>query len=140
EVQRRYGHPVICSLHPRTQQRMLEYGVRADDDQVRFVTPLGFADFVALERTAFCALSDSGTVQEECCIFHVPNVTIRDVTERPETIDCGSNVLSGCEPEDVLRCVETVVSRPPDWIPPAEYLVPDVSSTVVKIVTGFFRD
>jgi UDP-N-acetylglucosamine 2-epimerase (non-hydrolysing) len=100
---------------------------------------MGFADFVSLERTALCALSDSGTVQEECCLFHVPNVTLRDVTERPETIDCGSNILSGCEPEAVLRCVETVLSRPPNWTPPAEYLAKDVSTTVAKIVLGFHR-
>ena len=63
----------------------------------------GFFDFVALEQAAFCVLSDSGTVQEECCIFRVPNVTIRDVTERPETIECGSNMLAGADPERVLR-------------------------------------
>ncbi len=137
DVQRRYGHPVICSLHPRTRQKMQQYGIGADNEQVRFLTPLGFPDFVALERTALCALSDSGTVQEECCIFRVPNVTLRDVTERPETIDCGSNILSGCEPDSVLRCVETALSRPANWTPPAEYLAVDVSSTVAKIVLGF---
>jgi UDP-N-acetylglucosamine 2-epimerase (non-hydrolysing) len=63
-------------------------------------------------------------------------VTIRDVTERPETIECGSNMLSGCEPEAILRCMETVLSRAPTWAPPAEYLAKAVSSTVVKIVLG----
>jgi UDP-N-acetylglucosamine 2-epimerase (non-hydrolysing) len=136
QVQRKYERPVICSLHPRTKQKMQQYGVGGDNPQVRFVTPLGFFDFVALERSAFCVLSDSGTVQEECCIFHVPTVTIRDVTERPETLECGSNMLSGCEPEAILRCMETVLSRPPTWTPPAEYLAKAVSSTVVRIVLG----
>jgi len=136
QIQKKYGYPVICSLHPRTKDKMQQFGVGVDNDQVRFLTPLGFFDFVALEQTAFCALSDSGTVQEECCIFHVPNVTIRDVTERPETIDCGSNMLSGCEPETILRCLETVLAQPPTWQPPAEYLVNNVSSTVAKIVLG----
>ena len=81
-------------------------------------------------------LSDSGTVQEECCIFRVPNVTIRDVTERPETIECGSNMLAGCEPGAILRCMETVLSQPPSWTPPAEYLATAVAATVVKIVLG----
>ena len=134
QVQRKYGYPVICSLHPRTRQKMEQFGVEVRNDQVRFLDPLGFFDFVALERTALCTLSDSGTVQEECCIFRVPNVTIRDVTERPETIECGSNMLSGCEPEAILRCVETVLSRAPDWQAPVEYLAPDVSTTVVKII------
>jgi UDP-N-acetylglucosamine 2-epimerase (non-hydrolysing) len=136
QVQKKYGYPIICSLHPRTKNKMQQYEVGVDNDQVRFLAPLGFFDFVALERSAFCTLSDSGTVQEECCIFHVPNVTIRDVTERPETIECGSNMLSGCEPETILRCVDTVLSKPPNWQPPIEYLAKNVSSTVIKIVLG----
>jgi UDP-N-acetylglucosamine 2-epimerase (non-hydrolysing) len=141
QIQRRYGCPVICSLHPRTRHKMQQYGVSVgyngvENDQVRLLEPLGFFDFIALERTALCVLSDSGTVQEECCIFRVPNVTIRDVTERPETVECGSNMLSGCEPETILRCVETVLAQPRDWNPPPEYLEPDVSSKVVKIVLG----
>ena len=115
---------------------MQQYGVGVDNDQVRFTPPMGFFDFVALEKTALCAISDSGTVQEECCIFHVPTVTVRDVTERPETVECGSNMLSGCEPDVILRCMETVLSQPPSWTPPAEYLAKNVSSTVVKIVLG----
>jgi len=86
-----------------------------DDPRRRFLTPLGLFDFVALERAAFCALSDSGTVQEECCIFRVPAVTLRDVTERPETLECGSNMLSGCEPKALLRCVETVLVQGRAW-------------------------
>jgi len=137
QVQRRYGYPVICSLHPRTRQKMEQYGVGTGNDQVRFLTPLGLFDFVALERAAFCVLTDSGTVQEECCIFRVPTVTIRDVTERPETIECGSNMLAGCEPDVILRCVETVLAQGRAWQPPAEYLETDVSSKVVKIVLGY---
>ncbi len=139
QVQRKYGFPVICSLHPRTKNKMQQYGVGVQNDQVKFLTPLGFFDFVALEKAAFCALSDSGTVQEECCIFHVPNVTLRDVTERPETIDCGSNMLSGSEPETILRCLDTVLANPPDWQPPLEYLEKDVSSKVARILLGYQR-
>ncbi|MFA4965613.1 MAG: UDP-N-acetylglucosamine 2-epimerase (non-hydrolyzing) [Thermoleophilia bacterium] len=133
---REYDLPVLCSLHPRTQQKMRQFGVRVADERVRFLEPLGLFDFVALERQAFCTLSDSGTVQEECCLFHVPTVTMRDVTERPETVECGSNMLAGVEPETVLRCVRTVTASPPAWTPPPEYLAPDVSSAVVKIVLG----
>lgn len=139
QVQARYNYPVICSLHPRTRHKMQQYGVGVDNDQVRFMVPLGFFDFVALERGASCALSDSGTVQEECCIFRVPNVTLRDVTERPETIECGSNMLSGCEPKKILRCLETVLCTPPTWQPPQEYLATDVSSTIVKVLLGYHK-
>lgn len=129
-----YGMPVICSLHPRTADRMKSLSVTADG--VRFVEPLGLFDFVALEQAAHCVLSDSGTVQEECCIFGVPTVTLRDVTERPETIECGSNVLSGVEPDSVLACVDLAVRRRGGWTPPAEYLADNVSETVARIVIG----
>lgn len=136
-VQQEFGYPVICSLHPRTKHKMKQYRVDTNNDKVHFITPLGLFDFIALERSGFCVLSDSGTVQEECCIFHVPNVTIRDVTERPETIECGSNILSGADPDSIMRCVQVVTSRPAAWQPPAEYLVENVSDVVVKIVTGY---
>ncbi len=138
-LQRRYRKPVIVSTHPRTRKRMERFDVRVDNRHLRFMEPLGFFDFIALEKNAFCALSDSGTVQEECCIFGVPNVTLRDVTERPETVECGSNMLAGADPDTILRCAETVLSRKPDWTAPPEYLVENVSRTVCKILLGHLR-
>jgi len=134
-----YAMPVIVSTHPRTRARMQAFGIGARSDQVRFLPPFGFFDFIALERSAFCVLSDSGTVQEECCLFRVANVTLRDVTERPETIECGSNMLSGADPEMVLQCVRTVLAHQRQWTVPPEYLVEHVSDTVVKIVLGYRR-
>ena len=132
-----YALPVIVSSHPRTLSVMRRFNLAPDALRgVQFEDAFGFFDFIALERSALCVLSDSGTVQEECCIFRVPNVTIRDVTERPETIECGSNILSGVEPETILRCVRTVLAQEPNWTVPPEYLVPHVSETVAKIVTG----
>jgi UDP-N-acetylglucosamine 2-epimerase (non-hydrolysing) len=136
-VQDEFELPVVVSVHPRTRARMDEYGLGADGREIVFATPFGFPDFVALERSAHGVLSDSGTVQEECCIFRVANVTIRDVTERQETLECGSNMLSGVEPENVLRCVRTVLAQRAEWRVPPEYVVDDVSSTVVKLVLAF---
>lgn len=132
-----YGFPVICSLHPRTRAKAAEFGIPLESSGVHYLEPMGFFDFIRLEQTAFCLLSDSGTVQEEGCIFGVPNVTIRDVTERPETVDCGSNVLAGSDPERILRLVEFVTSRPHTWQPPPEYMVPHVAATVGRILLGF---
>ncbi len=132
-----YKVPVICSLHPRTRSQLQKQGKVMERSGVRAVEPLGLFDFVHLEQRALCVLTDSGTVQEECCIFKVPNVTLRDVTERPETIEVGSNILTGPEPDSIASCVRTVVKRPCDWAPPKEYLVPVVSSTVVKAVLGY---
>ena len=82
-------------------------------------------------------LTDSGTVQEECCIFGVPSVTVRDSTERLETIECGSNALSGIEPAAIERCTNVALSREHGWWePPPEYLVGDVSAIVCSILLG----
>jgi UDP-N-acetylglucosamine 2-epimerase (non-hydrolysing) len=136
-LQVEYGVPVIVSTHPRTRLRMERFGIDAGNDNVRFLSPFGFFDFIHLEMNALCVLSDSGTVQEECCILRRPNVTIRDVTERPETIECGSNLLSGVEPGAVMRCVESVLGRKCDWTPPSEYVAEHVSDTVIKIVLDY---
>ncbi|HST51638.1 MAG TPA: UDP-N-acetylglucosamine 2-epimerase (non-hydrolyzing) [Pyrinomonadaceae bacterium] len=136
-LNKEYGLPVVCSLHPRTRRRMEHFGVGAERDGLKFLSPLGLFDFVALEQRAFCVLSDSGTVQEECCIFNVANVTLRDVTERPETLECGSNILSGASPQDVMRCVRTATERRGEWEVPPEYLAKSVSDTASKLVLGY---
>ena len=138
-LEQKYGLPIIVSTHPRTRNRVDSFGVDLRDSRLRFLPPFGFFDFIHLERNASCVLSDSGTVQEECCIFGVPNVTLRDVTERPETIECGSNMLSGAEPDSILRCVETVVNAAGSWTPPSEYVMTNVSETVTKIVLAYRR-
>jgi UDP-N-acetylglucosamine 2-epimerase (non-hydrolysing) len=137
ELHKQYGHPVICSLHPRTRAKAQTFGVDLNRAGIRFLDPLGFFDFIKLEQNAFCLISDSGTVQEEACLFRVPTVTIRDVTERPETIECGSNVLTGCDPRHILQMVGLVTSQPANWQPPGEYLAAQVAMTVCRIVLGF---
>ncbi|MDI6901111.1 MAG: UDP-N-acetylglucosamine 2-epimerase (non-hydrolyzing) [Anaerosomatales bacterium] len=129
-----YGRPALCALHPRTADKMRQFGVL--HGRVTFVPPMGLADFVRLEQEAFCVLSDSGTVQEECCIFGVPTVTMRDVTERPETIECGSNVLAGVEAARILPAIDLATRSRGTWTPPSEYLRDNVSDTVARIVLG----
>jgi UDP-N-acetylglucosamine 2-epimerase (non-hydrolysing) len=129
--------PVVVSVHPRTRVRMHKFGIPAiGKSLVRFLEPFGFFDFIKLEKSAFCLLSDSGTVQEEACLFGVPNVTIRDVTERPETIECGSNILSGGDPDEIVEKVRFVTAERRTWTPPPEYLATGVADTVCRIVLG----
>jgi UDP-N-acetylglucosamine 2-epimerase (non-hydrolysing) len=130
-----HGLPMLISLHPRTLDRLEHFGIDLGS-HIRVMKPLGFFDFVRLETEAACVLSDSGTVQEECCIFGVPNVTLRDVTERAETIECGSNILTGGDGAAIERAVSLALAKSP-WTPPAEYLAPNVSQTVAKIVLGY---
>lgn len=133
----KYEKPLLVSVHPRTASKLNQFGLNPESNRVRLLEPLGFFDFVKLEKNALAVLSDSGTVQEECAIFGVPNVTIRDVTERPETIECGSNILSGSNSDDILRAVDIALTLPQTWTAPDEYMAENVSMTVVKIVLGY---
>lgn len=104
-----YQQPILVSVHPRTASKLAEFKIAPESGLVRLLEPMGFFEFVKLEKNARLVLSDSGTVQEECAIFNVPNVTLRDVTERPETMACGSNILSSSNPDMILKTVETVL-------------------------------
>ncbi|MCK1982847.1 MULTISPECIES: non-hydrolyzing UDP-N-acetylglucosamine 2-epimerase [Peribacillus] len=131
-----YQKRIICSLHPRTKSR-IELSPNLDvHPLIEFHEPFGFFDFVKLEKSAFCVLTDSGTVQEECCLFHVPAVTIRKTTERPETIESGSNMLSGINAKQIVNCVKVMVNQQKDWTFPEGYDHKNVSDKVLKIILG----
>jgi UDP-N-acetylglucosamine 2-epimerase (non-hydrolysing) len=136
-ISAQFEKQVLVSVHPRTREKLSQFGVKPDTGRIRLLEPLGFFDFVNLEKNAVAVLSDSGTVQEECSIFGIPNVTLRDVTERPETIECGSNILSGADPDTIVRTVTMAVSQPANWTPPREYMVENVAQTVSNIVLGY---
>ena len=131
-----YGFPVVCSLHPRTRSKIESFGIEVNRAGLSFLEPLGFFDFVSLEQTAWCVITDSGTVQEETCLFGKPNVTIRDVTERPETLEVGSNVLAGVDPGALETAVGLVTSDPTPWEAPDEYLVENVAEAVRRLLLG----
>jgi UDP-N-acetylglucosamine 2-epimerase (non-hydrolysing) len=130
-----YGKPVVWSVHPRTRQKIDASGLEVDR-RVLLSKPFDLFDFVKLEKHAFCVLTDSGTVQEECCIFRVPAVTIRDTTERPETVECGSNVLAGTDMERIVEAVRLVTRTGFEWEMPEGYVDPNVSDKVVRYVMG----
>ena len=140
EALRRVGEehalPIVVSMHPRTRSRLEAFGMTDLVTGLRVMPPLGFFDFLALERDAACVLTDSGTVQEECCILRVANVTTRDVTERPETVECGSNIIAGVDPNRIATAVRAAMHRDRNWTVPPEYLAPAVSDTVSNILLG----
>jgi UDP-N-acetylglucosamine 2-epimerase (non-hydrolysing) len=136
-VAAKFEKQILVSVHPRTAEKLSSFGVRPDESRIKLLEPLGFLDFVKLEQNAFAVLTDSGTVQEECCIFGVPNVTVRDVTERPETIEAGANILSGADPDNIVNAAAVAVSQKGGWTPPHEYMAENVSQTVTKILLGY---
>ena len=135
-VAEKFQVPFLISVHPRTADKLIQHGIKASEDRIRLLEPLGFFDFVKLEQNAKAVMTDSGTVQEECCIFGVPNVTVRDVTERPETVEVGSNIVSGAETNSILRCIELAATQTTNWNPPVEYLTANVAEIVTRIVLG----
>jgi UDP-N-acetylglucosamine 2-epimerase (non-hydrolysing) len=134
-----FGHQVVVSVHPRTADKIRQSGLSVCAERVRLIEPLGFFDFVKLEKQARAVMTDSGTVQEECCIFGIPNVTVRDVTERAETQECGSNILSGGDSDSILQATKVALALTAPWVPPVEYMEREVSSTVAKIILGYHR-
>ena len=129
-----YGLDVVLSCHPRTRSKLEKFGVMVRNPRVKVCEPFGFLDFVKLETTARCVLTDSGTVQEECCILRVPAVIIRDSTERPETIECGSGIVSGLETADILRCFAVMMQSPRGWPYPIGYTDLNVSDKVIQFL------
>ena len=96
---------VVYPMHPRTRKRLEEFGLWGRVEAVENMTitkPLGYLDFLKLEKNAFAILTDSGGIQEEAIILNVPCLTLRYNTERPETVEAGGNVLVGLEKERVL--------------------------------------
>lgn len=134
----KYKMPMIWSVHPHTLKQLDGNPRLKTKKGIKVLEPLGFFEFNSLQKNAFCVLSDSGTAPEECSIFGVPVVILRDSMERPETLDSGSSFVAGCETEDILRGIEVATKSDNNWIPPQDYLKKNVSDTVVRIVLSYW--
>jgi UDP-N-acetylglucosamine 2-epimerase (non-hydrolysing) len=85
---------------------------------VKLIDPLGFMEFLKAESNARLVLTDSGGVQEECCILGVPCVTIRENTERPETVEVGANIIAGFDYKGIVKASRTMLGRAKNWSNP----------------------
>ncbi|MBI4333592.1 MAG: UDP-N-acetylglucosamine 2-epimerase (non-hydrolyzing) [Chloroflexi bacterium] len=108
-----YRMPVIYPIHPRSRKNLSALGL--DAGGLTLIEPTSYVDFLALELNAALVLTDSGGVQEETCILRVPCVTLRDNTERPETVEVGANILAGASRENILNCAELMLGKKPAW-------------------------
>lgn len=108
---------VLCAVHPRTTARLAELGLPWGAG-VRALPPLGYLDFLGLHAEAALTLTDSGGLQEEACCLGVPCVTLRDNTERPESVEAGANQLAGAEPERIVAAARTMAARAGGWSNP----------------------
>jgi len=112
-VAKEFGLPVIYPIHPRARKMMNHFGLKANG--IEFIEPLDYLSFVQLEARAKLVLTDSGGVQEETCILGVPCVTLRDNTERPETLEVGSNILAGTIAHKIVECTNLMLHVNNSW-------------------------
>ena len=110
----RAGLPVIYPIHPRAAERIASGDVDLPD-VIRTVDPLRYLDFLKLEDDAALVFTDSGGVQEEACVLGTPCVTLRDSTERPETVEVGANRVAGLDPDSVVAAATAMRDRSTDW-------------------------
>jgi len=108
--------PTVYPIHPHSRKRMNEFGLSPKN--VTLIEPVSFLDFLQLESNARLILTDSGGVQEEACILGIPCVTLRDNTERPETLEVGSNILAGASPDKILRSTALMLNKENKWSNP----------------------
>lgn len=106
-----YGFPILISTHPRTRKRLDALGEAIDHPLLRFMKPFGFIDYIRLQMSAFCILSDSGTITEEASLLNLPAITLRNAHERPEGMDEGTLIMSGLRSERVLDAVRAVTDK-----------------------------
>lgn len=137
----KYQYPIIVSTHPRTRKRLEAIGESLDHPLIRFSKPFGLLDYIKLQMSAFCVLSDSGTITEEASLLNLPAITIRNAHERPEGMDEGTLIMSGLKVEGVLDAVRVVTSqhdRSQRVIPVVrDYQAGPVSKQVVRVVLSY---
>lgn len=135
-LQKTHDLPIIFPMHPRTRKMMQEFGI--DAGGITIVNPIGYLDFLTLETHARLVLTDSGGLQEECCILNVPCVTLRENTERPETITVGGNMLAGTNPRRIIEAAASMLSIGRDWLNP--YGEGKTGAKIVDICTHMKMD
>jgi UDP-N-acetylglucosamine 2-epimerase (non-hydrolysing) len=115
-VQKEFGIPLVYPIHPRSKKQIELFEIDASD--LTLIEPLDYLAFLQLESKAKLVLTDSGGVQEETCILNVPCITLRDNTERPETLEVGSNVLAGIDSKKILKAAKVSCAQKKVWINP----------------------
>ena len=137
----KFNIPIIVSTHPRTKDRIDKMKGKVKPNKlVRFLKPLGFLDYIKLQKNAYCVISDSGTITEESSILGFPAIMIRQAHERPEGMDEGTLIMSGLDQNRIIESIHVVSDQYNNKIIPKivdDYNVDNVSQKVVKIILSY---
>jgi UDP-N-acetylglucosamine 2-epimerase (non-hydrolysing) len=106
----KYSQTIVWPIHPRTQAKLKEFGIEVPS-YLKLIPPIGYLDFIQLQKHAQLILTDSGGIQEEACLLGVPCITLRENTERPESIEVGANVLVGRDADKALAAADKWLSQ-----------------------------
>lgn len=140
-IAEKYSLPVIVSTHPRTKDRLEKFNKKIKTNNlIKFLKPLGFFDYIKLQSSAYCVISDSGTITEESSILKFPAIMIRQAHERPEGMDEGTLIMSGTHKDRILESIEVVVKQYNEGKIPTiidDYNVDNVSQKVIKIIFSY---
>ncbi|RLF94879.1 UDP-N-acetylglucosamine 2-epimerase (non-hydrolyzing) [Thermococci archaeon] len=126
-----FDTPVIYPIHPRTKKNLKKFGIEINEKFIKLVDPLNYFKFLSYLKSCKFVLTDSGGVQEEACILKIPCITLRDNTERPETINIGANILAGNNPKKILESAVKMSKANKKWENPYGE---DVGKKIVDIV------
>lgn len=117
-VSGKYGFPVLFPIHPRTKKQIEAFGLHLDPSIFKIMEPTGYLEMLALEKNAQLIFTDSGGIQEEACILKVPSLTLRENTERPETLEVGASLLVGHDSQKILSEADQMIYTQRDWANP----------------------
>lgn len=113
-VAQKYNYPVYFPIHPRTKKQIEIFNIQIDSS-IKLIDPVGYLEMLALEKNAKLIFTDSGGIQEEACILQVPSLTLRDNTERPETLDVGASVLVGYNTQKIITEADRLIAIKRNW-------------------------
>lgn len=132
-----YKLPIIISTHPRTRNKIEEKEITFNP-LISLMKPMGFTDYVKLQKDARAVLSDSGTISEESSILKFPALNIREAHERPEAMEEASVMMVGLQKERILQGLEILSCQEFDTLEPvADYSMPNVSDKVLRIILSY---
>jgi UDP-N-acetylglucosamine 2-epimerase (non-hydrolysing) len=117
-VMHKYQTRLIWPIHPRTKKQLKKFNLLKKLEKnklISLVEPVGYFEFLELEKNASLIITDSGGIQEEACILKVPCITMRDNTERPETLTVGANVLIGSNPKKIVPAANLMLKKKRKW-------------------------